>query len=142
MSEAQGFSTEEKSAIKRAVYERKRKGKTTPEQDVAECIAAISAMDGDDRTTAMRVHEIVMAAVPSFAPKTWYGMPAYQIDGKTICFFQSAGKFKTRYSTLGFSDTANLDDGDFWPTSYALTKVTPEVAKEISALIERAVGLK
>ena len=138
MSEAQGFSTEEKSAIKRAVYERKRKRKTTPEQDVAECLAAISAMDGDDRTTAMRVHEIVMAAVPSFAPKTWYGMPAYQIDGKTICFFQSAGKFKTRYSTLGFTDNAKLDEGTFWPNAYALTQLTPEVEKQIAALVTRA----
>lgn len=138
MSDAQGFSAEEKSAIKRAVYERKRKGKNTPEQDVAECIAAISAMDGDDRTTAMRVHEIVMAAVPSFAPKTWYGMPAYQIDGKTICFFQSAGKFKTRYSTLGFTDNAKLDEGTFWPNAYALTQLTPEVEKQIAALVTRA----
>jgi uncharacterized protein YdhG (YjbR/CyaY superfamily) len=138
MSEAEGFSAEERSAIKRAVYERKRKGKATPEQDVADCQAAIDAMGGADRAVAMRVHEIVMAAVPAFAPKTWYGMPAYQIDGKTICFFQSAAKFKTRYSTLGFTDNAKLDEGTFWPNAYALTQLTPVVEKQIAALVTRA----
>ena len=138
-SEDAGFSAEEKAAMKQAVYERKRKGKTTPEQDLAECIAAIEKMDGDDFQVAARLHQLLMAAVPNFAPKTWYGMPAYQFEGRLICFFQAAGKFKTRYSTLGFTDKATLDDGTFWPNAYALTALTPAVEAQITELVLRAI---
>jgi uncharacterized protein YdhG (YjbR/CyaY superfamily) len=89
---------------------------------------------------AARVHELVLAAVPELFPTTWYGMPAYAMDGKTICFFQPASKFKARFSTLGFSDKANLDDGDMWPVYYALNALTPEVEQRITELVRRAAG--
>jgi uncharacterized protein YdhG (YjbR/CyaY superfamily) len=93
-----------------------------------------------DRVLAERLHEIITKAAPELSPKTWYGMPAYAKGGKVVCFFQDAGKFKARYSTLGFQDAAKLDDGPFWPTSFALTKITPAVEKQIVALVNKAIG--
>lgn len=103
-------------------------------------LAAIAAMQNPDRSIATRLHAIVKASAPDLSPKTWYGMPAYAKDDKVVCFFQSAQKFKSRYSTFGFSDQANLDDGAMWPTSFALKELTAADEASIRALIERAVS--
>lgn len=140
-AKTEGFSAAEKSAMKeRAAETRKRRGKTTPEQDLAEVLEKIAAMADDDREIVGRLHEIITTAAPELAPKTWYGMPAYYKDGKVVCFVQDAGKFKYRYCTLGFQDAATLDDGAMWPTSYAVTKVTATVAKQVAALVKAAVA--
>jgi uncharacterized protein YdhG (YjbR/CyaY superfamily) len=104
-----------------------------------EVLARIAAMKEPDRSKATRLHAIVKASAPALSPKTWYGMPAYARDGEVVCFFQSAEKFKSRYATLGFSDKANLDEGAMWPTSFALTKLTPADEARIAALVRRAV---
>ena len=101
-------------------------------------LAAIAEMPQADRTLAERLHELITASAPALAPKTWYGMPAYARDGKVVCYFQSAHKFKSRYATLGFSDTANLDEGALWPTSFALTEWTADVEARIGALVRQA----
>ena len=103
-------------------------------------LAKIAEMPGPDRAMAKRLHEIVNASAPALSPKTWYGMPAYAKDGKVVCFFQSAEKFKSRYATLGFSDEANLDDGAMWPTSWALTELTTADEARIGALVKKAVS--
>jgi len=103
-------------------------------------LAAIAAMSPADRAMGERIHRIVTASAPALSPQTWYGMPAYASDGKVICFFQPAQKFKTRYATLGFSDRANLDDGAMWPVAFALTKLTAADEKRIRALVKRAVS--
>lgn len=100
----------------------------------------IAEMPKADRVMAERVHELVKAAAPELSPRTWYGMPAYAKDGKVVCFFKSAHKFKSRYATLGFNDAANLDDGAMWPTTFALTELTAAEEKQIAALIKRAVS--
>jgi uncharacterized protein YdhG (YjbR/CyaY superfamily) len=97
-------------------------------------------MQDSDRIMAERVHAVITSIAPDLAPKLWYGMPAYALDGKVVCFFQSAEKFKSRYATLGFSDQAKLDDGPMWAAGFALTEVTPEVEERIAALVKRAVG--
>jgi len=102
-------------------------------------LAKIAEMEGSDRAMAERLHAIITAAAPALSPKTWYGMPAYARDGKIICFFQSAAKFDARYATFGFSDDAMLDQGAMWPTSWALTELTPAGEKEITALVKKAV---
>lgn len=107
------------------------------ERDV---LAKIAEMEDSDRIMAERVHTVVTAHAPALAPKLWYGMPAYALDGKVVCFFQSAAKFKARYATLGFSDLARLDEGAMWAAGFALTEVTPEVEERIGGLVERAVG--
>ena len=137
---ADGFSAEERAAMKERAKETKavKRGKTT--DGTAEVLEKIAAMADDDRALAERLHEIITKAAPELAPKTWYGMPAYARDGKVVCFFQDAAKFKARYATLGFQDTANLDDGAMWPTSYAVAKLTPAVEKQIVALVKKAVG--
>lgn len=132
-----GFSKEEKAAMRAAAAERRRK--FTPEQHAAELLEVIESMDDADRVLALRVHELVMAAAPELAPKTWYGMPAYHKNGKNICFFQASGKFKVRYCTFGFDVAANLDDGPMWPTGFALVAMTPEVEKRITETVARAV---
>jgi uncharacterized protein YdhG (YjbR/CyaY superfamily) len=136
-----GFTDEERGAMKEraaeARAERARKSKADGEKDV---LAKIAEMAKGDRELAERVHEIVMAAAPDLMPRTWYGMPAYAKDGDVVCFFQNAGKFKARYSTLGFSDKANLDKGSMWPTSYALTQLTGTGEREIRALVKKAVS--
>jgi uncharacterized protein YdhG (YjbR/CyaY superfamily) len=141
-----GFTDEERAAMKERARElkadarrgpRAKKGKADGESDVLEKIAE---MPEPDRAMAERLHAIVKAGAPALAPKTWYGMPAYAKDGKVVCFFQSAQKFKTRYATFGFSDTANLDEGAMWPTAFALKKLTAAEEARISALVKKAVS--
>ena len=130
------FSAEELDAIKEAKAERKKGSKGDGEADV---LAKIAEMDPADRKLAEAIHAIVKANAPALTSKTWYGMPAYaNADGKIICFFQNAGKFKARYSTLGFNDAANLDDGNIWPSAFALTSLNAEDEKRIAALIRQA----
>jgi uncharacterized protein YdhG (YjbR/CyaY superfamily) len=131
-----GFSAEEKAAMRARA--RELKDKTDGEAAV---IAAIAGMAPKDRATAKRVHELVKAAAPDLTPKTWYGMPAYaNKDGKVVCFFRDAGKFKDRYSTFGFNDAAKLDDGSMWPTAFAVTKLTAADEAKISKLVKKAVA--
>ncbi len=137
---AKGFTREERAAMKERAQELKagsRAGKADGESDA---LAKIAEMPKPDRVMAVRVHSIVKASAPDLSPRTWYGMPAYAKDGKVVCFFQSAQKFKSRYATLGFSDKANLDEGAMWPTSYALKKLTAAEEKEIGALVKKAVS--
>jgi uncharacterized protein YdhG (YjbR/CyaY superfamily) len=131
------FTAEERAAMRERAKEAKRAGKKDGESDV---LAKIAEMPDADRVMAERIHAVVKEAAPDLAPKTWYGMPAYAKDGKVVCFFQSAQKFKSRYATLGFSDTANLDKGSMWPTSYALTKLTATAEAEIKKLVKQAVS--
>lgn len=138
---AVAFTDGERAAMKDRAKEVKRsRGKTTPAEDAAEVLAKIAELDGADRAVAERLHEVITANVPELAPKTWYGMPAYAKDGKIVCFFQSAAKFKTRYATFGFNEAAQLDEGDLWPVAYALTNLTDEVEERIIALVKRAVS--
>ncbi len=131
------LSDEERAAMKETLKERRRalSGEEDGENDV---MAKIAEMAEPDRTMAKRVHAIVKASVPTLSPKTFYGMPAYAKDGKVVCFFQSGLKYKTRYATLGFQQAANLDDGDMWPTSFALKKLTAAVEERIGMLVKRA----
>jgi len=130
-----GFTAEERSAMKERA--REAKGKSDGESAVLEKIAE---MPKADRVLAERLHAIIKDSAPALSPKTWYGMPAYAKDGKVVCFFQSAHKFKSRYATLGFNDAANLDTGAMWPTSFALKELTPTEAKKIKALVKKAVS--
>ncbi len=131
------FSEEERAVMQEVVQER-RAGKANDESAV---LAKIEAMQEPDRSMAKRVHAIVKAAAPALTPKTWYSMPAYaDKDGKVICFFQGAAKFKSRYCTLGFQDSAKLDEGNMWPVSFALTKLTAMEEARIAALVKKAVG--
>jgi uncharacterized protein YdhG (YjbR/CyaY superfamily) len=114
---------------------RARSGEADGERDV---LAKIAEMAEPDRVIAKRVHALIKASAPGLLPKTWYGMPAYAKDGKVVCFFQSGQKYKTRYSTLGFQEAARLDEGDIWPTSFALKKLTAVVEKKIETLVKRA----
>lgn len=137
-----GFSDDEKAAMKARAKElkaeeRMNKNRAAGESAVRE---AIAAMTDSDQAVATRFHEIVEATAPQLMPKTWYGMPAYAKDGDVICFFQSAAKFKTRYSTIGFSDKANLDEGNLWPTSYALKELGPTEEAKLVELIKRALS--
>jgi uncharacterized protein YdhG (YjbR/CyaY superfamily) len=134
------FTPEERAAMKERAKETRAATRGTKVDGTADVLAKIAAMDEPDRLLAERVHEVITAAAPELAPRTWYGMPAYAKDGKVVCFFQDAGKFKARYCTLGFQDAAHLDDGAMWPTSFALIELTPAVEKEIVALVRRAVG--
>ena len=136
---ADNVSAEEKAALREWKRE-KRKGKTSPQEDAAEVLAKIAKMAPADRRIAEGIHALVTKAAPELAPRTWYGMPAYALDGKVICFFQNAGKFKARYGTLGFSDKAKLDEGQMWPTSFAVCELSPEVEARITELVKRAVG--
>jgi len=126
-----------KDAKKTPVRRPARAGKAGGE---AEVLAAIAAMSGADRAIAERLHALVKATAPALVPRLWYGMPAYARDGKVVCFFQSAGKFKTRYATLGFQHEADLDDGRMWPVAFALTELTAEEETRIGELLRRAVG--
>lgn len=137
-----GFTDDERAAIKERARERKAEAKADRkradgERDVLE---KIDEMPEADRALAERVHAVVSDAAPDLAPRTWYGMPAYARDGKVVCFFQSAAKFKARYATLGFSDQARLDDGALWPTSFALTEWTDDVEAAVTDLVRRASG--
>ncbi len=132
-----GFSAEERAAMRERARELKAESrKADGEKAVLEKIAE---MKGSDRAIAERLHSIITSTAPSLAPKTWYGMPAYAKDGKVLCFFQSKGKFNTRYATLGFSDEANLDAGAMWPTYFALQELTDAEEKKITALVKKAV---
>ena len=130
----EGFTAEEKAAMKARA--RELKDKTDGESAVR---ASIAEMSPQDRAMAKRLHELIKAAAPDLSPKTWYGMPAYAKDGKVVCFFRNAGKFKERYAMFGFNDTAKLDEGSMWPVAFALKKVTPAEEKKIAALVKRAV---
>jgi uncharacterized protein YdhG (YjbR/CyaY superfamily) len=138
MKASKGFTDEERAAMKERAQELKAsKGKADAESDV---LAKIAEMPEADRALAERLHAIVKASAPDLSPRTWYGMPAYAKDGKVVCFFQSAQKFKTRYATFGFSDKANLDKGAMWPTSFALKELTAAEEKKIAALVKKAVS--
>jgi uncharacterized protein YdhG (YjbR/CyaY superfamily) len=137
-----GFTDEERSAMKERAQElkaeaRANKNKADGESDL---LAKIAEMSEPERSMARRLHAIIKASAPALSPKTWYGMPAYARDGKVVCFFQSAQKFKSRYATLGFSDEANLDEGVMWPTSFALKELTAAEEARISALVKKAVS--
>jgi uncharacterized protein YdhG (YjbR/CyaY superfamily) len=137
-----GFTAEEREAMRERARElksasRKSKGKGDGESDL---LAKIAEMSEPDRARAARLHALITAAAPTLAPKTWYGMPAYAKDGKVVCFFQAAEKFKARYATFGFSDEANLDDGAMWPTSFALKELTPTDEARIIELVKKAVS--
>lgn len=136
---AAGFSAEERAAMKERARELKaEKNKANGEKDV---LAQIAKMQGTDRKLAEKLHALVKANAPGLVPKTWYGMPAYaNADGKVVCFFQAAGKFKARYATFGFNDAARLDDGAMWPVSFALTDLTPAGEKKLAALVKQAAG--
>jgi uncharacterized protein YdhG (YjbR/CyaY superfamily) len=140
----EGFTGEERDAMKERAKELKtaaRRGSRAASADgESDVLAKIAEMQEADRIMAERLHDIVKASVPGLTPRLWYGMPAYAKDGKLICFFQSAQKFKTRYATLGFSDKANLDDGDMWPTSFALNALTADAEAKITALVRQAVS--
>ncbi|WP_158852701.1 iron chaperone [Saccharothrix deserti] len=141
----EGFTAEERAAMKEHAQEVKKEARRKSRADKAaeaeqDVLAKIAEMPDSDRITAECVHAIVKAAAPMLAPKLWYGMPAYALDGTVVCFFQSAEKFKARYATLGFNDQANLDEGTMWATSFALTDVTAEVEERISALVRQAVS--
>jgi len=135
------FTEEERGAMKERAKElrasTKRGAKAGTESQVLEKIAE---MADSDRILAERLHTLIKAGAPALTPKLWYGMPAYARDGKVVCFFQSAAKFKTRYAVLGFSDEARLDDGALWPTYFALTELTPETEARVSALVRQAVS--
>jgi uncharacterized protein YdhG (YjbR/CyaY superfamily) len=132
------FTKEEKAAMRAAAAERRKK--FGPEEHAKEVQEKIKAMAPADRKLAQAVHKIVMDVAPELQPKTFYGMQAYFKNDKALVFFQDSGKFKTRYCTLGFQDTANLDSGDIWATSYAIMAITPEVEKKIRQLVKKAVS--
>jgi uncharacterized protein YdhG (YjbR/CyaY superfamily) len=140
-----GFTAEERAAMKDRAQELKaearrgrgKKGKADGERDV---LAKIAEMPAPDRAMAERIHAIVQESAPELSPRTWYGMPAYTKDGKVVCYFSAASKFKERYATFGFNAKANLDEGNMWPTSFALKELTPAEEKRIAALVKEAVS--
>jgi uncharacterized protein YdhG (YjbR/CyaY superfamily) len=141
--ESTGFTDEERAAMKERAKELKAEARAKQDRAAGESdlLAKIAEMEEPDRAMAERLHAIVKASAPALSPKTWYGMPAYaNKDGKVVCFFQSAGKFKARYATLGFNDTANLDEGAMWPTSFALKELTDAEEARIVALVKKAVS--
>jgi uncharacterized protein YdhG (YjbR/CyaY superfamily) len=139
---SEGFTAEERAAMKERAKELKAnaRAKSKREEGERDLLAKIAEMEEPDRAMARRLHEIITTTAPALSPRTWYGMPAYAQDGEVLCFFQSAQKFKARYATFGFNDVANLDDGDMWPTSFALKELTPDVEARIRALIQEAVA--
>jgi uncharacterized protein YdhG (YjbR/CyaY superfamily) len=135
------FTEEERAAMKEHVAEQKaaaRRGSRA--EDESAVLAKIAEMEEPDRSMAARIHEIIKANAPVLSPKLWYGMPAYALDGKVVCFFQTAQKFKSRYATFGFNDSAHLDDGALWPVAFALTKLTAAEEAKITALVKKAVS--
>jgi hypothetical protein len=144
-SASEGFSEEERAAMKQRASElraagRRGRGAEKAAADERDVLSKIAEMQSADRALAERLHTIITAAAPDLAPKLWYGMPAYAKDGKMVCFFQSAEKFKTRYAELGFSEHAKLDDGAMWPVAYALTQLSEADEAAISALVKKAVS--
>jgi uncharacterized protein YdhG (YjbR/CyaY superfamily) len=142
--QSNGFTDEERAAMRERAQELKAEARRGPRADKADgesaVLAKIAEMQGPDRAMAKRLHAIIKASAPALSPKTWYGMPAYAKDGKVVCFFQSAEKFKSRYATFGFSDEANLDEGAMWPTSFALKELTAAEEARIGALVKKAVS--
>ena len=137
MTKKKGFTDEERAAMRERARELKAEARAADgERDV---LAAIAELPEPDRAMAERLHALITAGAPALSPKTWYGMPAYARDGKVVCFFQSAQKFKTRYATIGFSDKAKLDDGQMWPTAFALKELSAAEEARISALVKKAV---
>jgi len=141
---SKGFTEEERVAMKERVQELKAAARRGPREDKADgesaVLAKIAGMPEPDRAMGKRLHAIVKASAPALSPRLWYGMPAYAKDGKVVCFFQSAQKFKTRYATLGFSDAANLDEGAMWPVAFALKELTAAEEARIGALVKKAVS--
>ncbi len=141
---SKGFTDEEQAAMKERAQELKAEARRGPRPDKADgesaVLAKIAEMKGPDHAMAKRLHAIVKDSAPALSPKTWYGMPAYAKDGKVVCFFQSAQKFKSRYATVGFSDEANLDESAMWPTAFALKELTATEEARISALVKKAVS--
>ena len=137
-----GFTADEKAAMRERAKEQKAAARRGADDAAAlqDVLAKIAEMPGADRAIAERVHALITKTAPGLSPRTWYGQPAYARDGKVVCFFQAAAKFKTRYSTLGFSDEARLDDGAMWPTSYALIELTAADEQRIAELVKRAAG--
>jgi uncharacterized protein YdhG (YjbR/CyaY superfamily) len=140
----EGFTAEERAAMKERAKELKAEARRGPRADKADgesdVLAKIAEMPEPDRAMAKRLHAIIKASAPALSPKTWYGMPAYAKEGKVVCFFQSAQKYNSRYSTFGFQDAANLDEGAMWPTSFALTELTATDEARIGALVKKAVS--
>jgi uncharacterized protein YdhG (YjbR/CyaY superfamily) len=134
---SKGFTDEERAAMRERAKELKAAGKADGERDV---LAKIAEMGEPDRAMAERLHAVITDSAPGLSPKTWYGMPAYSKDGKVVCFFRAAEKFKDRYATFGFNDAANLDEGAMWPTGFALKRLTAAEEKEIAALVKKAVS--
>ena len=139
---SKGFTGEERAAMKERAKELKAEARANKNRAEGESavLAKIAEMPEPDRATAEGLHAIIKTSAPALSPKTWYGMPAYAKDGKVVCFFQSAHKFKSRYATFGFSDEANLDEGAMWPTSFALKELTAAEERRISALVKKAVS--
>jgi uncharacterized protein YdhG (YjbR/CyaY superfamily) len=135
---SKGWTAEERAAAK--AYAQELKAEARGANDERAVLSAIAEMKGSDRAMAKKIHAIIKANAPDLSPKTWYGMPAYAKDGKVVCFFQSAQKFKSRYATFGFNDTANLDEGAMWPTSFALKELTVAEEARIGALVKKAVS--
>jgi uncharacterized protein YdhG (YjbR/CyaY superfamily) len=133
---SQGFTAEERAAMRERAQELKAEARKADGESAL--LAKIAEMPGPDRAIAKRLHAIIQASAPALSPKTWYGMPAYAKDGKVVCFFQSAHKFKSRYATLGFTDAANLDEGAMWPTYFALKELTAAEERKIVALVKKA----
>jgi len=137
-TKSKGFTAEERAAMKERAQELKAEARKSDGE--ADVVAKIAEMKEPDRAMAKRIHELVKASAPALSPKTWYGMPAYAKDGKVVCYFQSGQKFKTRYATFGFSDTANLDEGALWPVAFALKELTATEEARIVALVKKAVS--
>ena len=139
---SEGFTAEERAAMKERARELKAEERATKDRAAGErdLLAKIAEMPEPDRAMAERLHAIITASAPALSPKTWYGMPAYARDGKVVCYFTPAQKFDSRYATFGFNDTANLDDGTMWPTSFALTELTAADEARIAALVKQAVS--
>jgi uncharacterized protein YdhG (YjbR/CyaY superfamily) len=139
---SRGFTAEERAAMRARARELKAEERVSKNRAAGEAdlLAAIAAMPGPDRALAERIHAIATANAPDLWPKTWYGMPAYAREGKVVCYFKSADKFKSRYATLGFSDQAKLDDGPMWPTEFALTELTAAGEAKVAALVTKAVS--
>ena len=136
----EGFTDEERLAMKEHIKELKAAARTDKTDEESAVLAKIAEMAEPDRAMGERLHAIIKAVAPALSPRLWYGMPAYAKDGKVVCFFQSAEKFKTRYATFGFSDRANLDEGAMWPTAFALKELTAADEARIDALVKKAVG--
>jgi uncharacterized protein YdhG (YjbR/CyaY superfamily) len=135
---SKGFTDEERAAMKERARELKAEADKADGESAV--LAKIAEMQGPDRTMAERLHTLIKASAPALSPKTWYGMPAYAKDGKVVCFFQSAEKFKSRYATFGFNDSANLDEGAMWPIAFALKELTAAEEARIGALVKKAVS--